>query len=212
MPDPAAVEAFVDACAQKTDSPGLFNPWRERCAHDLHTDAPARRRTRLAAHLSTDDAQLILVGEAPGYQGCRYSGCAFTSERLLLEGAIPRMPALGGERLTDRPRPFSEPSATIVWSALYEAGIAETTVLWNACPWHPAKDQPWSNRTPSREEALAGLPILLMLRDLFPEARFAAVGRVAQGALAKAGIEAPALRHPARGGATAFREGLMRYS
>jgi hypothetical protein len=31
-----------------------------------------------------------------------------------------------------RGNPFSEPSATIVWSALYRLQIAEETLLWNA--------------------------------------------------------------------------------
>jgi hypothetical protein len=35
-----------------------------------------------------------------------------------------------------------------------------------------------------------------------------AVGRTAQGALAELGVGAPALRHPAHGGAVLFREQL----
>src|SRR5690606_6746390 len=114
-------------------------------------------RERLAQHLSCNPAW-ILVGEAPGYQGCRHTGVAFTSERLLLEGAIPRV-SQAIERLTDRRLPFSEPSATIVWKALYALGIAERTIMWNALQLHPvgaAGD--WSNRTPIDAELQHGAP------------------------------------------------------
>ena len=100
--------------------PGLFNPWTDHCARDLAPgSAPIERLRRLGAHLDCA-ARLILVGEAPGYQGCRYSGIAFTSERLLCEGAIPRL-APEPARLTDRSRPFSEPSATIAGGVLHDA-------------------------------------------------------------------------------------------
>lgn len=110
--------------------PGLFNPWRQSCTHDRPINTTEQKLARLAAHLDCN-AKLILVGEAPGYQGGRYSGVAITSERLLLEGMIPRMPALQG-RLTDRAKPFSEPSATIVWGKLQELGIAGEVILWNS--------------------------------------------------------------------------------
>lgn len=64
-----------------TGLPGLFNPWWERCPKDSANNGPGHRLARLEAHLDCE-ARWILVGEAPGYQGCRYSGIAFTSERI----------------------------------------------------------------------------------------------------------------------------------
>src|SRR5690606_29435965 len=84
---------------------GLFNPWVERCPDDLDSNGPEEKLRRLAAHLECAP-DFILCGEAAGYQGCRHSGIAFTSERLLGEGAIPRVAATG--RLTSRRLPFSE--------------------------------------------------------------------------------------------------------
>jgi hypothetical protein len=69
------------------DRPNLFNPWRQVCEFDLDQGAFAGRLSRLALHLDCNP-QIILVGEAPSYQGCRYTGIAFTSERQLAEGAI----------------------------------------------------------------------------------------------------------------------------
>lgn len=186
----------------------VFNPWTQR---DAGTDAPgngpAQRLQRLQAHLAITPHQ-ILIGEASGYQGCHVSGIPFTSERLIMTGAIPRI-ASDGARLSIRQRPWSEPSATTVWGALHELGIADQTVLWNAFPWHPYKPgQLQSNRTPTPAERALGLATLRALLAAFPKARLFAVGRQAEAAAASLGHEVTALRHPSMGGATAFRTGL----
>jgi hypothetical protein len=170
--------------------------------------APRDRLTRLSAHLGTE-ASFVLLGEAAGYQGCKVSGIPFTSERLLLEGAIPRIPAPAG-RLTSRGRPWSEPSATTVWKTLHALGIASRTVLWNAYPWHPHKPGTLhSNRTPSRAERLSGVSVVQSLLALYPHARVFAVGRNAESSLAELGIQAIALRHPSMGGAATFARQLQ---
>lgn len=191
-------------CAQQ----GLFNPWRDHCVDDLPYNTPEAKLQRLAQHLAGEPT-FILCGEAPGYQGCVRSGIAFTSERLLIEGAIPRVTQVVG-RLTERHRPFSEPSATIVWKTLYKLGIAERTVLWNAVQLHPYKPgNPLSNRTPTPAEIALGAPAMRLLAEAFPKARIVAVGRKAEGLLGEMGVRlAGAVRHPANGGATAFAAGL----
>lgn len=189
--------------------PGLFNPWADSCPHDAAGNGPQAKLARLARHLECDPA-FVLIGEAPGYQGCRYSGIAFTSERLLGAGEIPRIPALAA-RLSTRRLPFSEPSATIVWNTLYRLGIAERTILWNALQLHPHHPgNVWTNRTPTPEEIRLGEPALRLLIDAFPQARMVAVGKKAEGLLAGMGVKiAGAVRHPANGGATEFAHGLQ---
>ena len=146
-----------------------------------------------------------------GYLGMRRSAIAFTSERLLLEGAIPRVPAPTG-RLTDRRLPYSEPSATIVWKTLKRLGIAERTILWNALPMHPFKPGAVdSNRTPTDKELMQGAPAMRLLAEAFPRAKVVAVGRKSELLLGQMGVAtAGQVRHPANGGATAFAEGLSR--
>lgn len=189
--------------------PGLFNPWADHCPHDAAGNGPAAKLERLALHLDCEP-EFILAGEAPGYQGCRYSGIAFTSERLLGEGAIPRIAALHG-RLSTRRLPFSEPSATIVWKTLYRLSIAERTILWNAMQLHPHRaDNLWSNRTPTAEEISLGEPALRMLIEAFPQAKVVAVGKKAEALLSEMGVKVSgAVRHPANGGATEFSRGLQ---
>lgn len=188
--------------------PGLFNPWKDKCPHDAPGNGPTEKLERLSLHLDCNP-EFILAGEAPGYQGCRYSGIAFTSERLLGEGAIPRIPSLSN-RLSTRRLPFSEPSATIVWKTLYRLGIAERTILWNAMQLHPYRsDNVWSNRTPSPSEISLGEPALRLLIEAFPSAKIIAVGKKSEGLLREMAIPiAGSVRHPANGGATEFAAGL----
>jgi hypothetical protein len=186
--------------------PSVFNPWSDSDPLDIGLGA-RQRRHRLGQHLDCH-ADFLLVGEAAGYQGCHFSGVAFTNESLLLAGRIPRIGIEG--RISKRTRPWCEPSATVVWGRLHELGIAHRTVLWNAFAWHPhCPGEPMSNRPPTGEELKLGAPVLHAVLNIFASARLVAVGRVAQSALQVAGVPTfAAVRHPAMGGATLFREQL----
>jgi uracil-DNA glycosylase len=188
--------------------PGLFNPWLDAAHDDTVLNDTEARIGRLAAHLACEP-KFICVGEAAGWIGMKRAAIAFTSERLLLEGAIPRVPAPAG-RLTTRRLPYSEPSATIVWKTLKELGIAERTILWNALPLHPFRPgEPESNRTPTDAELMQGAPAMRLLVEAFPRAKAVAIGRKSELLLGEMGIAtAGQVRHPANGGATAFAEGL----
>jgi uracil-DNA glycosylase len=186
----------------------VFNPWAEHDpATDLSHSASSQRLERLTSHLAID-ARFVLVGEAAGYQGCKVSGIPFTSERLILESRIPRI-RTDAPRLTSRPRPWSEPSATTVWNTLHALGIANETILWNAFPWHPHKPRLLqSNRTPTPAERRAGVAVLSRLLQLVPRAQVFAVGRNAEWSLLQLGRDATPLRHPSMGGARKFAHQL----
>lgn len=188
--------------------PGLFNPWVDNCEFDRPTNGPKEKLIRLASHLDCQP-KFILCGEAPGYQGCRHSGIAFTSEFLLIEGAIPRV-ARESNALTKNKSPLKEPSATIVWKALYDLNIADCTILWNAVMLHPhSAGNRIGNRTPMDHEIAMGRPALEMLMARFPHARVIAVGRKAEGIFNVMGVPIfGSVRHPANGGAGEFRSGL----
>ncbi len=174
----------------------LSNPY---ACFEPELDRPsgaAIRAATLLAYLETRSRPaLLLVGEAVGYQGCRFSGIAFTSERALPVSQWTST-RLGG---------WQEPSATIVHAALKELGLEDRTILWNVVPFHPASGSPLSNRTPTMAERRAGTAWLDRLLAITQPGTVAAIGRVAEAAL---GPRTPYLRHPSRGGATKFREGL----
>ncbi len=185
----------------------MFNPWREADPLDAARGAPQQRVARLRAHFECEPS-VLLVGEAAGYQGCHFSGIPFTNEKLILAGAIPRVTS--PVRLTTRERPWCEPSATIVWGTLRQLGIADRTVLWNTFAWHPHKPgNRLSNRPPTRQELENGVEILRAVLRHFAAIPVVPVGQVAARTLQSLGVRALApVRHPAMGGATAFREGM----
>ncbi|HXU46387.1 MAG TPA: uracil-DNA glycosylase [Thermoanaerobaculia bacterium] len=190
----------------------MANPYRdEDPALDL-PGAARRRRRNLEAYLEiVGRPRLVLVGEAIGYRGGRFSGIAFTSERQLAGGEGVRLPWAGAPRFrpTSRnPALWLEPSGSVVWGAL--GGMPRGVLLWNAFPWHPYDGRgPLSNRTPERSLLGRNLHVLAELLAALPAgARVAAVGRTAETALALLGAPAPTLRHPAYGGAVTFRSQL----
>ena len=190
------------------DGEGAFNQYRD-CDPELDLpNGAAIRRHNLRQYLEAfADARYVLVGEAPGYAGCRFSGIHFTCEAQIA-GESPLWWARGRKlaRSSRRERPWSEMSARIVWGVL--DGRADC-LLWAAFPWHPfGRRGPLSNRTPRRSEVQAALPVLKQFLALFPDARPYAVGRVAQYALAKLGIKAPYIRHPSHGGKREFAAGV----
>jgi uracil-DNA glycosylase len=176
-----------------------FNQYRDEGPDDL-PGAAARRRQNLRRYLDERQrADVLAVGEAGGYQGMRWSGIAFTSERDLARWGAP----FAG---TCAVRRWSEPSGTIVHRVLGELGAELEVVLWNTVPTHPhGPGQPLSNRRPTTAEIAAGAVFLERAIALLRPAVLIAVGRVAESVL---GDRATYLRHPANGGGAAFAEGL----
>lgn len=219
MPNPD-VAGFVASLAAFPGLPAVFNPWHDvDPLHDAAPDAPLIRARNLARYLDerAGRARLILTAEAPGYQGCHFSGIAMTSERILLgrhSGGVPADAVFRDpdKRRTSRdavhPQGANEPTATIVWGLLLGLGLdPRDFLLWNAFPFHPHRPGDLlTNRAPTRGELAAAAHFLPQLLSLAPDARVVAVGRVAQGALGSLGVDAPSVRHPAMGGAALFRE------
>ncbi|MDA0225514.1 MAG: uracil-DNA glycosylase [Proteobacteria bacterium] len=218
----AAVSQFVEQL-RAFRAPGVFNPWREHDAgHDLDARAPEIRARQLEAYLSerAGRARLLLVAEAAGYQGAKFTGCAMTSERILLghlaaRGVRPGDVIAGRVERTSRPalRPlgFNEPTATVVWRTLLEAtGDARAWVNWNAFAFHPHRPgAPLSNRTPVPAERQAGRPFLEAFLEIFPGTTVIAVGQQAAALLGTLGVPNSPVRHPSMGGATRFRAGIL---
>lgn len=203
------VEAFLEEifAAPTASMPRVFDPWNAISIDDMDPAPIEGRRERLRLHLSAPAPRLLLIGEAPGYQGTRITGCPFTSEALLLEDGVPRIGKLH-DRLTSRRLPWREPSSTIVWRALREEGLMDQTILWGAFPWHPYGATPLSNRAPNEFEKAIGAVLLHRLLAVLPDVTVVAVGNVAADSLRKLGVNADKIRHPSNGGATAFRAGL----
>jgi hypothetical protein len=166
-------------------------------------DVPGAAQIRLAnlrAYLSERaGADVVCLGEAGGYQGMRWSGIAFTSERDLGRWGAPYEPSCAARR-------WSEPSGTIVHKVLEELGAERRVILWNTVPTHPHRPgEPLSNRRPTSAEIAAGAPFAMRLIELVRPRTVVAVGRIAESIL-PAGTAY--VRHPANAGGPAFREGM----
>ncbi len=186
----------------------VFNQYRD--VHPMHDlpHAAAVRQQNLRAFLSRfDRVHYVLLAEAAGYQGCRFSGIPMTSEAQIVGPEALHWARNGGyERSSSRSTLWREPSATILWETL---GERLDCLIWNTVPWHPVgKRGPLSNRTPLRAEIVAGLEVLECLLELAPTAQLVAVGRVAEKALVELGREPCYVRHPAHGGKPQFVSGI----
>jgi hypothetical protein len=166
--------------------------------------APALRLANLMHYVEERaGADVVAMGEAAGYQGMRWSGIAFTSERDLARWGPPYRPTSTG-----RARGWSEPSGTMVHRLLEQLGAERRVILWNTVPCHPYRaGNPLSNRRPTRNEIYAGREYALRLIDLIQPRLVIAVGRVADEALQ--GRATTYVRHPANAGGPAFAEGMM---
>ena len=176
-------------------------------AEALYSPASAEgtlRRENLGRYLDAvgSGADMLLVAEAPGWRGMTNTGVPFTSMR-----------ELGPEYLVP-PEPTApwEASSRVVQAALAE-WRGPVPVAWAIFPHHPfAAPDRLTNRTPRPSEVRDGAPVALALLEALGSGgavRVVAVGRKAQGALALAGIDAIAVRHPAQGGARQFTEQLL---
>lgn len=191
--------AALDAVPVEPDAETLY---------DLGSAEGRLRRSNLQRYLERfgPAADTLLVAEAPGWRGMTNTGIPFTSMREL------GTDRLGADYLVP-PEPTApwEASSRVVQAALSD-WTGPLPVAWAIFPHHPfvAPDR-LTNRTPRPAEVRSGAPVALALLEALggvDRVRVVAVGRKAQGALALAGIEAIAVRHPAQGGATQFTDQL----
>jgi len=215
------VSDFIQALQATPARDGVFNPWAQHDTdHDASPLSPAWRAEHLHAYFAerVGRAKWLLIAEAPGYQGCHFSGIAMTSERILL-GGLAGKGIVATDVISTTPRRTShtdklpanganEPTATVVWTQLKSLGLdPREVVLWNAFAFHPHKPGDWlTNRKPTRSEVASGRALLEQFIAMYDQASVVAVGRVSQGLLGELGIQAPDVRHPSMGGASKFRE------
>lgn len=174
--------------------------------YDGRTPGGALRLGNLRRYLALRaDATTLLVGEAPGWRGATITGVPFMSVRELTArpGILTGDPEGDGFAAPAEPAAAWELSASIVQKACRSWPVQP--VHWPVYPNHPfqAPDRA-TNRAPRVPEVAAGAPLAVELARAMGIRRVVAVGRKAEHALAAAGIEATAVRHPAQGGAALF--------
>lgn len=222
-----SVERFMKRL-QAFSAPQVFNPWKDYDErYDIHKRSSLIRRRQLSAYLEEriGKAKMLIIAEAVGYQGGRFTGIAMTCERMLLgfhptvspsmvfSGVEPTRTSNGGSvfitKQTQREKGFNEPTDSVVWNAMLDANMEPyEVVLWNIFPFHPYKgDDGLTNRTPTNEELDQGWAYTSELMKLFPDAQILGVGQKSSQTLQDYGVNVQAtLRHPANGGAGLYKQ------
>jgi uracil-DNA glycosylase len=200
---------FIEELALTKVTPNVYNQY------SYENQENAVRRDNLLIYLEQMyklNPEVILVGEAPGYRGCRLTGVPFTSEHLLMNniGELKLFGSEAGYRLASpKDKLLKEATATIIWNTLLENDIV--SLAWNAFPFHPHKaDNGESNRTPLKSELIIGERFLLQIIDMFNIKKVVAVGRKAEETLGKLNIQCSRVRHPAQGGKNDFVQGIKK--
>lgn len=147
----------------------------------------------------------LFLGEAPGYKGCRLSGIAFTSEKVLFENEFFKDDSF--QFINQSANLESEISATIVWSQISQ--FKNKPLIWNIFPFHPHQiDNTKSNRTPKKHELEEGKQFLLDLIKIFEIKKIYVLGRKPESQVKDLKIPYVYFRHPSQGGKNKFIEGV----
>ncbi len=183
-----------------------FNPYRDFDARFDIPGAPAHRRQNLRHYLSAYQKRppVFLLAEAPGPWGCRFSGVPLVSEAQLVDADFP----LSGQPTSLEPTPHHEYSANIYWRVL--GPYFPHFFTWNTVPFHPHRqDEPLTIRTPRVAEVKAWTELLAELLSILQPTHCLAIGRKAESAYGRIGVECTYIRHPSQGGAKLFEAGVL---
>ena len=154
---------------------------------------------------------ILLIGEAPGYRGCKLTGIPFTSEKILIEGNCFGILGMdkGYRYINSIERLQTEVSANIVWNELKK--LDKPPLIWNIYPFHPfyATNQN-KNRHPSSREIKMGKEVLIKLLSMFFIKKIGAIGRISESGIRSLMIDSEIqyIRHPSFGGKNLFQKGL----
>jgi hypothetical protein len=216
------LEQFLKLVHERPSTNRVFNPWRD-CdpLNDLSEMSPEYRFSHLSRYMNerVDSAKILLIAEAPGFRGAKFSGSAMTSERDVISSGQIGSQYFEGQKFRTSKTILSsgkmnatgsiEPTASIVWKTMLPLCHSHEFVLWNSFAWHPHEDDmPLTNRTPTDMELNHGLEVLQAFLNVFPQRSVVAIGRRCEMALGILGVQACSVRHPANGGASKFKEGI----
>lgn len=223
------IKQFIKDLQERRTTENVFNPWRDYDEiFDVGPQAPKIRSKQMERFLALRiaKAKYLLVAEAVGYQGGKFTGMALTSERMLLgfhksigssafleNETAQRTSKPDNTRLNDAQRRFgfTEPTATIVWKEILEHKISPFEVItWNIFPFHPFDPRKGSltNRTPNVTELKEGMDYTKMLLKICPNVIVISIGRYSAETLNRLGIENCPVPHPANGNALKFRKAI----
>jgi len=196
------IEILLKKLQSYSPEPNVFNQY------SIKDPSGIIRLNNLRLYLNFVKPNLILIGEAAGYHGCRWSGIPFTSEHIMLNSEIPLF-RKNEFKQSSKGTLKKEKSATIVWNTIKDFTLIP--LLWNIFPFHPHElGNLRKNRTPTINEVELGKEYLENIRNTYPKAMLVAVGKVAQKKLKILDITSKEVRHPSFGGKKLFQKRLLK--
>lgn len=190
---------FLGKLSKRKSTETVFNPYKDKkILNNLR---------EYLLYLKKHNTSILLVGESPGYNGCRWTGIPFTSGDMVRNSKHKMFKKIG-ERIFLK-RVVKENTGTIMWEFLGKD--KPVPILWNSFPFHPHKEgKPESNRKPSSSEVQEGIEYLKMIYDIFEPDTIYSLGRVGEKILKTTFLEKEIkyIRHPSRGGKNGFVQGM----
>lgn len=160
------------------------------------------------SYLLENNHNILIVGEAPGYLGCKLTGIPFTSGSIIKQSSNNIFKKITNKIFLEKI--ISENTATIIWDFFKEKNTVP--ILWNSFPFHPhKKGNEKSNRRPTRLEVDEGKKYLRLIFNLFNPKIIGSLGRVGESILKDTFPEKEIIyiRHPSHGGKNKFINGMQ---
>jgi hypothetical protein len=202
----AIIEAFEQYLYDYPSSDFAFNPYRDENPELDVVGAAAIRRRNLEAYVRAhpERPRFLVMMEAPGPWGCRFTGVPVTSEVQLLDPSFP----LSGERTSRQGEPLNEYSASIFWRVMQP--YFPRFFIWNTVPLHPHKPCGFTSiRTPTTRDIREFVPLSKTVVEVLQPTRILTIGRKAERLIVRElGLPATYVRHPSQGGANLFADGM----
>lgn len=145
---------------------------------------------------------ILLVGEAPGKDGCALTGIPFTSEYQIASEPF----FAHGYEIYNAESPTKERSASSIWQIL--STKSKLPLMWNIYPFHPFDPVTRKNRTPSKQEIEIGIDVLNKLIEMFGIRKIYGIGRTSSNILKNHPLFIDYIRYPSYGGQSICQEKL----
>ncbi|HIJ76742.1 MAG TPA: uracil-DNA glycosylase [Deltaproteobacteria bacterium] len=192
----------------------IFNQYRD-CNDQVDIpDAATIRTENLRRYMFevTETASILVVGEAAGPWGCRFSGVPFTGEIQLLDPSFPLDGNRSSRKIPACPTkispPFTSRSAEIFWSVMLP--YYSRFLAWDAFPLHSHEPHHFLTvRNPTKNEISRFGEALRLVKEYMNPTHIVAVGKKAFEELDALGEASIYVRHPSRGGKAEFTAGMQ---
>ena len=195
-----SISEFISELKKQRNTLTVSNPY-------LEAGVAENLQLYLDLMLKIDGKRILLVGEAPGYKGCKITGIPFTSGKVIENVRHPVLSGIKGNLTLSKIE--SENTATMVWN--YLATKSSTPLFWNSFPYHPHPEgYEHKNRAPTNEEIEFGVKFLHALNIIYKPEVIAGIGYSGVDCAKRAfpDMEINYIRHPSFGGKSEFIEAM----